>query len=56
MMTTPTPGRLSHQTFAAPQLCRDQAAGGDDNDPNVDSHWTPFNGNLGRKLYKGEGD
>lgn len=23
-------------------------------DPNTDSHWTPFNANLGRKLYKGE--
>lgn len=23
-------------------------------DPNTDSHWTPFNGNLGRKLFKGE--
>ncbi|MFV0445475.1 MAG: 3'-5' exoribonuclease YhaM family protein [Planctomycetaceae bacterium] len=23
-------------------------------DPNVDSHWTPFNTNLGRKLFKGE--
>jgi 3'-5' exoribonuclease len=25
-------------------------------DPNVDSHWTPFNTNLGRKLFKGEGE
>jgi len=23
-------------------------------DPNADSHWTPFNANLGRKLFKGE--
>ena len=23
-------------------------------DPNGDSHWTPFNANLGRKLFKGE--
>lgn len=23
-------------------------------DPNADSHWTPYNTNLGRKLYKGE--
>lgn len=23
-------------------------------DPNAEAHWTPFNANLGRKLYKGE--